>query len=85
MHVLFDETNSLVEDDEQIEGFEIGLARKELLPAQKGGKNPGEGLGLGGVSAETGQGLEQTGASTAEPCLEQNHSNIPETGSGTGI
>ena len=29
--------------------------------------------------------MEQTGGSIAEPCLEQNQSNIPETGSRTGM
>ena len=67
MHVLFDETNSLVEDDAQIEGFELGLARKELLSAQKGGKNPGEGSGLGGVSAKTGRVWNKQGEVLLNP------------------
>ena len=67
VHVLFDETNSLVENDAQIEDFELGLAKKDLLP--KEGKNPEKGSGPGAASSETGQGLDQTGGST---CLEQN-------------
>ena len=31
MHVLFDETNSLIENDAQEEDYELGLARKDLL------------------------------------------------------
>jgi len=31
MHVLFDETNSLVENDAQDEEYELGLARRDLL------------------------------------------------------
>ena len=31
VHVLFDETNSLIENDAQDEEFELGLARKDLL------------------------------------------------------
>ena len=31
VHMLFDETNSLVENDAQDEEYELGLARKDLL------------------------------------------------------
>jgi len=31
MHVLFDETNSLVENDAQDEEYKLGLVRKDLL------------------------------------------------------
>jgi len=42
------------------------------------------GSGLRAVSSEGGQGLNQSGGSTAEPSLEQNQSNFPRTGLGTG-
>jgi len=65
VHVLFDETNSLVEIDEQDDDFELGLAKKDLLLTQEEGKNPEEGLGPGDVSVKEGQGLDQTGGSTS--------------------
>ena len=42
------------------------------------------GSGPGAVSSEGGQGLNQSGGSTAEFSLEQNQSNFPRTGSETG-
>ena len=85
VHVLFDETNSLVENDAQDEEFELGLEKKDLLLAQTKGKCPEEGSGTGADLLEGGQGLNQTGKSTAEPSLEQNQPNTPETGSRTGL
>ena len=61
MHVLFDETNSLVEDDAQETGFELGLTRKDLLPGHEKGKSTEDGSGSGAVPLEDGQGLNQTG------------------------
>jgi len=84
VHVLFDETNSLIENDAQDEEFELGLVRKDLLLIHEEGKSPMNGSGPGAVSSEGGQGLNQSGGSTAEPNLEQNQSNFPKTCSGTG-
>jgi len=47
VHVLFDETNSLVEIDAQDDDFELGLAKKNLLLTLEEGKYPEEGSGLG--------------------------------------
>jgi len=84
VHVLFDETNSLVEIDAQDDDFELGLARKNLLLTHEEGKYPEDGSGPQVVSLEGGHGLNQIGGSTAEPSLEQNQPNTPETGSRTG-
>ena len=44
VHVLFNEINSLVENDAQDEEYELGLARRDLLLIQKSmhekGKSP---------------------------------------------
>jgi len=55
-----------------------------LLLTHEEGKYPADGLGPGAVSLEGGQGLHQTGGSTAEPSLEQNQPTTPETGSRAG-
>ena len=57
MHVLFDETNSLIENDAQDEEFKLGLARKYLLLIHEKGESPMNGSGPGVVSSEGGQGL----------------------------
>jgi len=67
VHVFFNETNSLVEIDAQNDDFELGLAKKNLLLTHEEGKYPEEGSGPRAVSMESGQGLNQTGGSTAEP------------------
>ena len=41
--VLFDETNSLIENDAQDEEFVLGLARKDLLLIHEKGKSPMDG------------------------------------------
>ena len=79
VHVLFDETNSLVEDDAQETGFELGLTRKDLLPGHEKGKSTEDGSGSGAVPLEDGQGLNQIGGSTAEPGLDQNQPNSSRT------
>ena len=80
VHVLFDESNSLIENCAQDEDFELGLAKKGFSPTHEETKNSQEGLGAGPVSKEEGQGSEQTGGTPVEPCLEQNDTNRPETG-----
>ena len=71
VHVLIDETNSLIENDAQDKEFELDLARKDLVLIHEG-KCSEEGSGPASVSVEGGQGLDQTGGSTAKPYLEQN-------------
>ena len=46
------------------------LVKKNLLLTHEQDKYPEEGLGPGAVFVESGQGLNQIGGSTAEPCLE---------------
>ena len=84
VHVLFDETNSLVEIDAQDDDFELGLAKKNLLLTYEEGKCPEDRSRPGAVSLKSGLGLNQTGASTIEPSLEQNQPNTPEIGSRIG-
>jgi len=50
VHILFDESNSLIENGVQDEDFELGLAKKDCLPNQEGSKNPQEGSGTVPVS-----------------------------------
>jgi len=80
VHVLFDETNSLIESNAQDEEYELGLVRKDLLLTPEKGKSSMNASGPGAVSLEGGQGLNQLGGSTAEPSLEQNQSNFSRTG-----
>ena len=84
MHLLFDKSNSLIENDAQDEDFELGLARKDLLPTQEESKNSQEGSGTRPVSKAQRQGSEQTGGTSAESCLEQKNTSSPETGSRAG-
>ena len=81
MHVLFDETNSLVENDAQDEEFKLDLVRKHLLLIHENVKCPENGSGPGVGLLEGGQGLNQTGGSIAEPSLKQHRPNSPRTGS----
>jgi len=78
VHVLIDETNSLIENDAQDKEIEPDLARKDLVLMHKG-KCSEEGSRPEPVSKEEWQGDKQIGGTTAEPCLEQNKDNIPET------
>ena len=84
VHVLFDETNPLIENDAQDDEFQLGLVRKDLLLIHEKGKSRMNGSRPASVSVKGGQGLDQTGGSTAKPCLEQNRPNGSETGSRTG-
>ena len=79
VHVLVDKTNSLNENDAQDEDFELDLTKKDVLLIHKKGKSPENGLAPGAVPSKYGQGLNQSGGSTAEPILEQNQSNFPRT------
>jgi len=72
VHVLFDRTNSLVEIDAQDDDFELGLAKKNLLLTHEECKYLEDRSGPGAVFLEGGQGLNQTGGSTAKPSLDQN-------------
>jgi len=83
--VLFDETNSLFESDAQDEEYELGLVRRDVLLTQNSMYEKGKSLegepSPGADSLESGQGLDQSGESIAEPDLEQNRptqSNSPE-------
>ena len=81
VHVLFDEFNSLVENDAQDEDFELGHTKKDFLLTHEESKNSQEGSGTGPVSKAKKQGSEQTGGTSAEPCLEQTKTNSPEQAS----
>ena len=70
MHVLFDESNSFIENDAQDEDFELGLVTKDVSPTHEESKDSPEGSGTGPVSKTERQGSEQTGEISAEPCLE---------------
>ena len=83
VHMLFDKTNSLNKNDAQDKEFELDLARKDLLLMHEKGKCSEEGIGPAAGSSKGGQGLNQSGEITAEPCLVQNQSNFPRTGSET--
>ena len=72
VHVQFDESNSLIENDAHDEDFELGLTKKDCLPNYEEGKNHPKGSRSGLVSKEEGQDDKQSGGATAEPCLEQN-------------
>jgi len=80
VHVLFDESNPLVENDAQDNDFELGFAKKHLLLTHEEGKNSQEGSGTEPISKEEGQGFKQIGGTTRKSCLEQDKDNIPETG-----
>jgi len=58
VHVLFDESNSLVEIEAQDEDFELGLAKKDFSPIHEESKNSQEGSGTGPVSKTKKQGSE---------------------------
>ena len=84
VHVLFDESNSLSENDVQDEDFELGLTKKDCLPNQEKGKNPQEGSGTGPDSKIERQVSEQTRRTSVKPCLEQKITNNLETATKIG-
>jgi len=57
LHVLFDKSNSLSENDAQEEDFELGLAKKELGSMHEKGKSHSEG-------SEPEPGLKKKGTMT---------------------
>ena len=66
MHILFDETNSLIENDVQDEDFDLRLARKD------NGKTL-ENEPLTEVNGkESGQEVDQSGGSLADHDLDRN-------------
>jgi len=69
VHVLFDESNSLLENDAQDEDVKLGLTKKDLLRTYEEGKNPQVGLGTEPVSKKEwqGQGFKQTGELLVNP------------------
>ena len=69
VHVLFDEFNSLSENDVQDGDCELGLTKKDYLPNQEKGKNLHEGSGTGPDSNADRQVSKQTGGTSAEPYL----------------
>ena len=64
----------MIENDAQDKEIERDLVRKDLVLIHEG-KCSDEGSGPATVSVEGGQGLDQTGGSTAKPWLEQNQPN----------
>ena len=70
VHVLFDESNSLVENDAQDEDFELGLAKKDFLPTHEESKNSHEGSSTGPISKIEKQGSEQTRGTSTESYLD---------------
>jgi len=82
VHVLFDETNPLIEHDIQDEEFKNGLVRKELSLTQNSmvdnGKSPEGETSTGSKNMEGGQGANQSGGSIAEPNLGQNRPTQPD-------
>jgi len=84
VHMLFNETNPLVENDASDEEYEPGLTSRDLLLTKNSMpekcKSPKGEPSPGANTLEGGQGLNQLGGSTAEPNLEQNRLNSPRTG-----
>jgi len=76
VHVLFDETNSLIEHDTHEEELELSLVRKDLSLTQSSmvdnGEAPKGELSPGSDSVECGHGANQSGGSIAKPNLEKN-------------
>jgi len=81
VHVLLDETNSLIERDAQDEEYEQSLVRKDVSLTQNfmpdNGKTPEGEPSPGTNIMEGGQGVHQSRESIAEPALEQNRPTQP--------
>ena len=79
VHVLFDESNSLSENDVQDEEFKLGLTKKDCLSNHEQRKNPQEVSGTGPDFNTDQQASDQTGETSAESCLQQRTQNqVPE-------
>jgi len=80
-HVLFNETNSLFENDAHDEEYELGLVRRDLLLTQNSMLDKGKSLeGDPSPRADTlegAQGVNQLGGSSVEPNIEQNQPTKP--------
>jgi len=71
VHVLFDKSNSLSENDAQEEDFELGFAKKELGSMHEKGKSHSEGSEPEpGLKKKGTMTDKQTGKTVAEPCLQ---------------
>ena len=68
VHVLFDESNSLNENDAQEEDFDLGLVRKETLSLEAQGKNTLEQTDSEAAPENSRLSNSQTGGNTPEPC-----------------
>jgi len=58
VHVLFNESNSVIENDTQHEDFELGLARKDVSSTHEENENSEEGSGIGPISKTERQDSE---------------------------
>ena len=78
VHVLFDETNSLIKHDTQDEEFELGLMRKDFLLIQSSrgdnGEAPESEPNSKSDKVKGEQGAHQSGRSNAEPNLVRSQS-----------
>jgi len=78
VHVLFDETNSLIEHDTQDKAFELGLMRKDFSLIQSfmgdNGKAPESELNSESDHVEGERGAHQSRGSNVGPNLGQNRS-----------
>ena len=73
VHVLFDETNSLIENDVQDEDFDLGLARKDngkMLENEPLTEVNGK---------ESGQEVDQSRGSLADPDIDRNQPTQSQT------
>ena len=61
MHVLYDESNSLVENNAQHKDVEMGLVKKDLLLIHQEGKNFQVGSGTEPISKKEGKVLNKQG------------------------
>ena len=84
MHVLFDESKSLVENDAQDEDFELGLSRKICYPRVKKVKIPKRDQGLDLFLRKESKVTKQAGGIAAEPCS-QSKENKSEIGCRTDL
>jgi len=73
VHVLFNETNSLIEHDTQDEEFELGLMRKDFLLTQNSMVGNSKALevepSLESGNMEGDKGQHQSGGSNVKPNL----------------